>query len=88
MSSRRRQWHRSSGVRGEPRGDSPIRTPQESLALIVRALNEADASVLDAVIAEDVVYEIYGEDGISGTYRSRQAFIDMWAWCWTRPPTP
>lgn len=47
------------------------------MGLIVQALNEADPSVLDEAIAEDVVYEIYGNEGISGTYRGLQAFVAM-----------
>lgn len=44
-------------------------------------MNEAAARVLDEVIAEviaeDIVYEIFCTEGISGTYRVRQVFIDM-----------
>lgn len=54
-----------------------MRTPQEALGVIVKALNENNTSIIDEVIAEDIVYEIYGNEGISGIYRGRDAFINM-----------
>ena len=60
-------------------GDAPAQTATHDNAAQIRAAFEAwrlgQGSVFD-LLADDVVWTVAGESPVSGTYRSKQAFLD------------